>query len=162
MKLIKSIIFLVVACISFSQCVKSIRSVEVGPADAKQSIVIAARYSDYKDSIVQGLVNRFKNAARVTVIPLSKVETVDTRKYNAVVIVDELLAWKMFNYETGSFINTIKDPVEKKKIVLFMTAGKPSKNYSFLGVDCITAASQQATNEAIVDEIAAKIKGVLR
>ena len=68
-----------------SQCIKSIRETETGPPDAKSKIIIAVYYSDFKSTITQGLVDRFKNTARVTVIPLEKIGAVDTKKYNAVV-----------------------------------------------------------------------------
>lgn len=163
MKITRNIFIIIALSVLFlPQCGKNIRETEVGPADAKNKIIIAAYYSDFKNTITQGLVDKFKNRAKVTVVPLENLGKIDPYKYDVLVIIDALLAWQLFNTRTRSFIEKLKDPGERKKLVLFLTAGDPKKNYKFMGVDCITAASQVNKDAEIVDEISEKINSMLR
>ena len=95
-------------------------------------------------------------------MPLEKLGKIDPYKYDVLVIIDALRAWQLFNTSTRSFIQNLKDPGDRKKIVLFLTAGKPEKNYKFMNVDCITAASQVNKDAEIIEEISVKINGMLR
>jgi hypothetical protein len=146
----------------FTQCARGVREMEAGPADARKSIMIAALSSEYKNRIAEGLAEHYKNRTKVTVVPIEKLNSVDHRKYDALVIIDALLAWQMFNVRTRSFIGDIKDPVDLKKIVLFFTAGKPSENYSVMGVDCITGASTMNTDDEVIRRISERIDGILK
>jgi hypothetical protein len=142
-----------------AQCSKNMR--EVGPADAKKKIVIATMSSEYKDRITQGLADRYKGRTRVTMVPIDRLNSLEVKKYDALVIIDALLAWQMFNARTRWFIGGIKDPDEKKKIVLFFTAGKPSPDYSVMGVDCITGASEMKEEAEVIRKISERIDGIL-
>ncbi len=153
-------IILLLPVLFLAQCAKGIR--EVGPADAKKRIMIAALPSEYKDRITQGLVDRYKDRSRVTVMPIEKLNSVEYKKYDALVVIDALMAWQMFNVRTRWFIGGIKDPEEKKKIVLFFTAGKPSANYSVMGVDCITGASTINTEAEVISNISERIDRILK
>ncbi len=143
-----------------TQCAKSIR--EVGPADAKKKIMIATLSSEYKDRITQGLEERYRGRSRISLVPIEKLNSVDTNSYDALVVVDALMAWQMFNARTRWFIGGIKDPEEKKKIVLFFTAGKPSPDYSVMGVDCITGASEIKEEAEVIRKISEKIDRILK
>jgi hypothetical protein len=163
MNIIRNCIIIVALFVLFlPQCAKNIRETEVGPADAKNKIVIAAYYSDFKNTVTLGLVNRFKNKAKITVLPLEKLWTIDPYRYDVVVIIDALMAWQLFNPRTRSFIQDINDPAVRKKMVLFFTAGDPKKNYKFEDIDCITSASQMNRDGEVVEEISARINSMLR
>lgn len=157
-----SIIVVALSVLFMPQCVKNIRETEVGPADAKNKILIAAYYSDFKNAVTQGLVNRFKDKAKITVIQIEKFGKIDPYQYDVLVVIDALMAWQMFNPWTRSAIQKLKDPGEKKKLVLLLTAGNPKKNYKFMDVDCITSASQPNREGEIVEEISARINSMIR
>ncbi|TFH41624.1 MAG: hypothetical protein E4G96_05125 [Chrysiogenales bacterium] len=156
------IIMVLCAAAVFAQCGKNIRRMETGRADAGKKILIAAFYSDYKDTIVQGLVERFRDTAKITVVPLSDLGGVHHGDFDALVVIDSLRAWKMFNTRTRHFIRKIDDPEGRKKIVLFLSAGNPKKNYSILGVDSITAASEADQDTAIIEKISERVREILR
>jgi hypothetical protein len=163
MKISRNIIIVVALSALFTlQCVKSIRETEVGPADAKHKIVIAAYYSDFKNAVTRGLVNRFRDKAKITVIPLEKFGKIDPYRYDVVVVIDALMAWQMFNPWTRSVIRKLDGPEEKKKLVLYLTAADPKKNYKFMDIDCITSASQPDREGEIVEEISSRINGMIR
>lgn len=140
-------------------CSKGIR--EIGPADAKKKIMIAALSSEYKDRIAQGLADRYKGRSLVTMVPIEKLNSIEYKKYDALVVIDALLAWQMFNMRTRWFIGKIKDPEERKKIVLFFSAGKPRETYSVMGVDCITGASTIDTEAEVVRKLSERIDRIL-
>ncbi len=141
-------------------CGKGIR--EVGPADAKKKIMIATLSSEYKDRVARGLEERYRESCRVSMVPIEKLDSVEYKKYDALVVIDALLAWQMFNARTRWFIGRVKEPEEKKKIVLFFTAGKPSPKYSVMGVDCITGASEMNAEAEVVRKLSERIDGILK
>jgi hypothetical protein len=151
--LLLSVLFLV-------QCAKGIR--EIGPADAKKKIMIATLSSEYKDRVAQGLADRYKGRSRVTMVPIEKLNSVEYKNYDALVVIDALMAWQIFNPRTRWFVGKIKEPEERKKIVLFFTAGKPSENYSVMGVDCITGASTINTEAEVISKISERIDRILK
>jgi len=163
MKIVRSsIILAALSVLLMLHCVKNIREAEVGPADAKNKILIAAYYSEFKNTVTQSLADRFKDKAKITVIPLEKIGDIDPKRYDVLVVIDALMAWQMFNPWTRSAIQKLKDPQDKKKLVLFLTAADPKKNYKFMDVDCITSASQVNKEGEIVEEISARINGMIR
>jgi menaquinone-dependent protoporphyrinogen IX oxidase len=134
----------------------------MGSADAKHSILIAVYPSEYKNSIVQGLVDRYKEKSKIMVVPIEKLNSVDYKKYDAVVVIDALMAWQMFNARATWFIGKVKEPEEQKKIVLFFTAGDPKENYKVRGVDCITGASPPQADPAAINKISERIDRILK
>ena len=144
-----------------SYCGKGIRE-EAGSVDAKKKIMIAALPSEYKDRVVRGLVDRYKTRSRITVVPIDRLNSMDTKKYDALVVIDALMAWQMFNARTRWFIGGINDKEELKKIVLFFTAGKPSEKYSVMGVDCITGASEVNADTEVVRKISERLDRILK
>ncbi len=153
-------VILLLPVLFLAQCGKGIR--EIGPADAKKSIMIATLSSEYKDRIAQGLEERYKSRSRLTMVPIEKLNSVDYKKYDALVVIDALLAWQMFNARTRWFIGRVKEPEERKKIVLFFSAGKPKDNYKVMGIDCITGASTIDTDAEVVSKLSERIDRILK
>ncbi|HQH96099.1 MAG TPA: hypothetical protein PLM53_03285 [Spirochaetota bacterium] len=143
-----------------AQCAKNMRV--VGPADAKKKIAIATLSSGYKDRITQGLADRYKGTTRVTMVPINRLHSLEIKKYDALVIIDALLAWQLFNARTRWFIGGLRDPDERKKIVVFYSAGKPRDDYSVYGVDCITGASEVNDDAEVVRKISDRIDRILK
>ncbi len=154
------LVVLPLSALLLAHCGKGIR--EVGPADAKKKIMIATMSSEYKDRITAGLEERYRGRSRVSLVPIEKLNSVDTKGYDALVVIDALMAWQMFNARTRWFIGGIKDPEEKRKIVLFFTAGKPSPDYRVMGVDCITGASEMKEEAEVIRKISERIDRILK
>lgn len=152
----------VLSAIFLAGCGKGVRVTEYGPANAGSSIMIASYPSEYKDRITQGLVERYKGRSKIALVPLGKLNSIDHRRYDVLVILDALHAWQLFNPTTRWFVGKIKDPADIEKVVLFFTAGKPSERYTFMGIDAITAASEVQDDAGSVAKIAAKIDEVLK
>lgn len=144
-----------------AQCGKSIRG-EAGPDASKKRIMIAVYSSEYKKKLARDLADRYRDRSNVTVIPMRRLGSVDYRSFDALVLIDALMAWKMFNVYSTSFIMQVKEPEERGKIVLYLTAANPKENYRLQGIDCITGASVMNNNENDVNRISEKLDAVLR
>ena len=153
---------LVASALCMAGCGKGLRVTELGAADAGSSILIASYPSEYKDRVRQGLVERYGDRARITLVPMNRLNSVEYRKYDVLVIIDELHAWQMFNTRTRWFVGKIDDDDVLKRLVLFFTAGKPSDRYTFMGIDAITAASEAQDHAGSVGKLAEKIDLILK
>lgn len=145
-----------------TQCARGIRETEAGPDNAKNRIIIAAYASEFKKGVTQGLLDRYRGSAKVRVVPIEKLSSIKPAAYDAVVVIDQLMAWQMFNPGTRWFIGSVKEPAEMKKLVMYFTAGDPKENYTMMGVDCITGASVQGGEAKAVERISEKIDGILK
>lgn len=153
---------LVMPILFLPRCGKGLRVTEIGPAGAVNSIMIAWYPSEYKNRVRQGLIERYRDRSRITLVPIEKLNSVDYRKYDALVIMDALHAWQMFNTRTRWFVGKIDQPDVVKRLVLFFTAGKPSDHYTFMGIDAITAASEAQDHAGSVKKISSRIDGILK
>ena len=135
-------------------CSKNLRETTLENPDASYRLVIAGDSSDFKDSIRERLVNNYKDICHIDVINLDKLAEIDSRQYNAVLIMDTFMAWGGFNTEVKKFIDSQPD---NSKIIVFFSAGDEEATYSYNGVDAITSASVPSEENAVVDELTQKI-----
>lgn len=135
-------------------CSKNLRETTIENPGASYRLVIAGDASDFKDSIRDRLVNNYKDICHIDVINLDKLAGVDSREYNAVLIMDTLMAWGGFNTEVKKFIDAQPD---SHKIVVFFSAGDEEAAYSYKGVDAVTSASVPSEETAVVDALTQKI-----
>jgi len=61
---------------------------------------------------------------------------------------------EVINLEMKKYIDSLSD---KKKVVLFLSAGDEELKYSYNGVDAISSASDVAEEEKVIQEITGKI-----
>jgi len=135
-------------------CSKNIRETTVENPDASYRLVIAGDSSEFKDSIRERLMNNYQHICHIDVVNLDKLEGIDEDQYDAVLIMDTLMAWGGFNREVKRFIDSRQD---SRKIVVFFTAGDPESVYSYKGVDAITSASVPAQEDDVVDRLTREI-----
>jgi hypothetical protein len=156
-------VMIILPLLSFGPgCGKGLRETEIGPANADKKIMIAVYPSEYKNRVAQGLADRYRNRSKVTVVSLRKLNSVEYRNYDALVIIDALMAWQMFNVDSNWFVGKIREPEALKKIVLYLTAGDPKEKYKFQGIDCITGASVMDKEGEAIDKISGKVDALLR
>jgi hypothetical protein len=143
-------------------CVKGVRETELGPAGAQKKIMIAVYPSEYKNRVAQGLADRYRDRSKVTLLPISRLNSVEYRSYDALVVIDALMAWQMFNVDSSWFVGKIREQETLKKIVLYLTAGNPKEHYRFQGIDCITGASVMSGEGDAIDKISARVDALLK
>ena len=135
-------------------CSKNVRETTVENPDASYRLIIAGDSSDFKDSIRSRLMNNYKDICRIEVVNLDKLAGIEEDQYDAVLIMDTLMAWGGFNREVKHFIDSRQD---SQKIVVFFTAGDAESIYSYKGVDAITSASVPAQEDDVVEKLTRKI-----
>lgn len=137
-----------------------VQEMKVEHSDGKCNIIIAAvrgRTSEFKEAIIHGLVERYKDTCTIEVMDVSKAEQLMAKSYNVLVLVDRC-GWGMrFNAEVKEMV----DELDKENIVLFVTAGDPDFEYSYAGIDAITSASEKEREQEVIREISAKIDELL-
>lgn len=151
----------VLALLFVAGCVRGVVKTEIGPAEAGRKMMIAVYPTEYKNRVAQGLADRYRDRANVTLLPIRDLKSVDHREYDALVIIDQLMAWQMFNFESSWFIGKIEDPDERRKIVLYLTAGSPKDDYKFKGIDAMTGATAMDREAETIDAISGRIDALL-
>lgn len=142
-------------------CARGLVKTEMGLADAAQTVGIVAYSTEYKNQIAQKLAERFQGRAKVTLHSIGDLKAIDCADYDALVIIDQLMAWQLFNIDSGWFLRRIEDPQVRRKIVLYLTAGSPKADYRFQGIDAITGATAIGREDEAIDAIAARVEAIL-
>ena len=117
-------------------------------------MLIAGDSSEFKDKVRTQVIEAYKNEYNFEVVNINKLETIDSLKYDIILIMDTTLAWGGFNPSFKEFLDC---PHNKKKTVLFMTAGDPGWQYSYKGLDAVTSASYVENVESAVSRIKKEI-----
>ena len=149
-----SIIFL----IFFYSCSKDVNKMIVSIKNPKHKIIIGSVKSKFKEKVIEEIVNKYKKTSEIEVTGLSKMKNISYKKYDVIVIMDECWAWMKFNKKVKTIFNKIE---VKKKIVLFITAGKPDWKWKYKGIDAITSASIKGKEKDAANRIIKRIDEVL-
>lgn len=139
-------------------CSKKLVETSFAPDQAKYTILIAGDSSEFKDKIRGKLIDTYKNTATIKVVNINKLKKEDVGSVDAVVIMDTCFAWTGFNPSLKSFM---KLPENRKKTVVFITAGDPDWSYQYEEVDAITSASNLNNEEDVYSRIKSELDRIL-
>jgi hypothetical protein len=84
--------------------------------------------------------------------------TTENAKFNLILIMDTCIGCEDFNWSMKSFLDRLED---NNNVVLLMTTGYSHHEYSYGGVDAITAASRIANEEEIVTRLSEEIDRII-
>ena len=151
------IIFLIVSVfLLIYACGKSVQELKIDNTDARCQLLIAViKTSDFKDSIIDGIVEKYKDTCDIEVMNVSNVEDLTQKEFDVVLLVDECRAKMRFNKKLKEII----DELDKKKVV-FVTAGDPEWEYTYKDIDAITSASEEDKTHEVIQEITERIDEV--
>jgi len=155
---IRYLLFAALTVIFFSSCSRNIKETTINNLNAAHKIVIASNGSDFRDSIRDRVIKKYSDNCYIEVINLDKLQTVEYDRYDAILVMDAIIAWGGFNPEMRNYIDSLSD---KKKVVLFLSAGDEELKYSYKGVDAISSASVVEEEDKVVKEITGKIDMLL-
>jgi len=155
---IRYLLFAALMVIIFSSCSRNIKETTINNLNASHKIVIASNGSDFRDSIRERIIKKYSDNCYIEVINLDKLQTVEYDRYDAILVMDAIIAWGGFNPEMRNYIDSLND---KKKVVLFLSAGDEELKYSYKGVDAISSASVVEEEDKVVKEIIGKIDMLL-
>lgn len=129
---------------------------EVNSRSIKPRVVIATQGSDFKESIVRGVVEHLKQRpAYVRVIDVGALHTVNEPDWDAIVVIH---TWEMRQPQTDAqeFIDRVKST---SKVILMSTSG--AGTFKMEGVDEISTASIMTDVPARVAEIDLRLDAIL-
>ncbi len=146
--------FLVLYKIRYSMEVA--RSFEVNDPMLKQRILIATQGSEYKDAVVQGIVEKFKSRpVYIHVVDISALPTVEESPWNAIVIIHTWENWQPPNV-VSDFVQQTKYP---DRLILLTTSG--DGGFTMDDTDAITSASLLDDVPTHVEEITMRLDKLL-
>lgn len=119
-------------------------------------VVVDRTPSEFKDAIVDGLVERYQGTCTLDVVQLNTRDQPPLDEYDIVVIVDRCLADMRLNRAT----RTMTD--EAENVVLFVTAANPHYEYSIGGIDAVTSPSRTERVPDAIREITERIDELLQ
>lgn len=139
-------------------CTREVQETRLFPKAPSFTMIIASDSSEFKDSIREMVIARYRQEGGIEVVNVKKLKDINPLDYDVVVIIDTTLAWSGFNPSLKSFLenNEYKD-----NVVVCMTAADPDWAYSYQGVDAITAASVVENEQDIFEEISLQIDQIL-
>jgi hypothetical protein len=127
--------------------------------EAGHKVLITGATSQFKNAVIEGIVERFKGICQIEILPSDQLEGIDPADYSAIVIMDDLRMGKTFGGHPREMAEKIEN---KEKIILFLTAGKPDWKYSYEGIDAITSASEDGKEVEVIDQISARMNKLVR
>ncbi|MBN2543433.1 hypothetical protein JXI42_11265 [bacterium] len=126
---------------------------------AEQKILITGNTSDFKDQIMDKLIDKYKTLYQIEVMTYDMLDEVNYDDYAVVLVMDECQAWMKFTKKAQKVVDQIED---KGKIVLFITSDDPDWEYTYQGVDAVTSASEEDRVTRMFEDIAFEIDRILR
>jgi hypothetical protein len=72
---------------------------------------------------------------------------------------DTCMAWSSFNPSMKAFLAAAEDPAQ---VILFLTVDDTDWNFSYQGVDAITAASRMEDEDRVVTDLIQAIEKILQ
>lgn len=148
-------ILILVTCLS---CARNIREQHYATENARFNLLISGVTSEFKEGIISRLVERYNEDANIDLVALDKLDEVQCRDYDAIVIMDSRTASTLLNTTLKSFLEKT-EPC--KNIVLLFTAGDPDWKYQFHGLDAVTSASLVENENRVYNELTYKIDLIL-
>jgi len=141
-----------------ASCTRNLKETKLINEKAKFNLIIAGDSSEYKDSIRESLVSKYRAEGSLEVINTENLENVTEGSYDAILIMDTCMAWGTFNPSVNNFLERIE---KKDNIVLFMTADDVEWEYSYHNVDAITSASEIENKEMVTDKLSERIDEII-
>ncbi len=147
------ILFLLIACAKPQYRPDSII------ASPSFKMLIASNGTDFKNVIFDRLVDRYKDSGNIYLTSINKLNRLNPKIYDVIVIMDSCIAGSRFNRSIKRFLNGI---VTKDKVVLVLTAADPEWQFSYKGIDAITSASAVENEDKIFTLATLQIDQILR
>ena len=147
-----------VTLVFLASCTRNVKEAQFTTENAKFNLIIAGDSSDFKDEIRKRIIARYSNIGNIDVVNISKLENIKPEDYDVILIMDTCIGCEDFNWSMKGFLDRLQD---KNNVVLLMTTGYAHYEYSYGGVDAITAASRIADEEEIFLRLSEEIQRIL-
>ena len=148
----------IIVLVFTASCTRNVKESRIITENARLNFVFASDASEFKDSIRNKLIARYKDQCNIDIVNIGKLKDIRTENYDVVLIMDTCMAWSTFNPSLKSFL---ENQTNHNNIVLFMTANDLDWEYRYKGVDAITSASEIENEESVYLELAEKIDKII-
>ena len=149
---------LLLTLVILQACARSVPEVRHVAVNARFSLLIASDASEFKDAVRGRVFDHYKPNNNVEVVNIGSLKTHHAEDFDAVLIIDTCLGWSRFNPSMKAFLDDAQDP---DRIVLFMTVDDTEWDFTYQGVDAITAASHVEDEARIAAELIREIDRIL-
>jgi hypothetical protein len=149
----------VVMLVSLQACARSVSEVRHVAVDADVTLLVASDASEFKDAVRARVFDHYKPFANVEVVNISRLKTLQAEDYDAVLILDTCLGWSRFNPSMKAFLDGASDP---DHVVLVMTVDDTDWEFTYQGVDAITAASKLADESRLAEDLIRQLDAILQ
>ena len=144
-------IFLLLLTLS---CSKNIPEQKFPAEYPKFNLLITGVTSEFKQEIISRLLERYKDKGNVNFVDISKINQMQCVTYDAIVVMDSVQAWSLWNFSLKSFLERTHSC---KNIVLLFTADDPEWKYKYRNIDAITSASIVGDEDRVFNELTTQI-----
>jgi len=151
----KILIFSLVILVLLFGCKKGLEQKNIGESSNK--ILIAGVKSDFKEKVMKQLFDKFSDDYSFEIRPLKVLRSINYSDYSKILVIDSCEAWMKFNPTVSNHLSKLSED-DKKKLILFITAGDPEWQFSSNGVDAITSASEDDKLDNVVKQISERIE----
>ena len=148
----------IVALAFLASCTRNVKETQLTTENAKFNLIIAGDSSDFKDRVRDRIIARYSNNGNIDVVNIDTLENIRPEDYDVILIMDTCIGCEDFNWSMKSFLDRLED---NNNVVLLMTTGYSHYEYSYGGVDAITAASRIADEEEIFTRLSEEIDRIL-
>ena len=148
----------VVALVFLASCTRNVRETQFTTENAAFNLIIAGDSSDFKDRLRNRIIAKYSNSGNIDVVNIKKLKNITPEDYDVILIMDTCIGCEDFNRSMKSFLDRLED---NNNVVLLMTTGYADYEYSYGGVDAITAASRIADEEEIFTRLSEEIDRIL-
>ncbi len=134
------------------------QSSEVNSPDLERKLLIGTQGSDFKDSVVTGILNHFRSdSIYIKVVDVSALENVDSSIFDAIVLIH---TWEIGKPPESVQVFINKNYGLKNKVVVLTTSGEGSEKMD--EVDAITGESVLEDAPLFTDKIIQKLNPLLK
>ena len=152
------LVLAIVALAFLTSCTRNVKEAQLTTENAKFNLIIAGDSSDFKDRVRNRIIARYSNNGNIDVVNIDTLENIRPEDYDVILIMDTCIGCEDFNWSMKSFLDRLED---NNNVVLLMTTGYSHYEYSYGGVDAITAASRIADEEEIFTRLSEEIDRII-
>ncbi len=140
-----------ILCLSLLlSCAKKIPEQQFAAQDPQYDLLITGVTSEFKADIILRIIDRYKEQGNVDLVNIDKLDRLQCDDYDAILVMDSVRAWSLFNFSLESFLEKTEDC---DNVVLLYTAGDPDWKYQYHEIDAITSASQMDDQDRVFNEL---------
>jgi hypothetical protein len=152
-------IILLSMLVTLQACARSVPEVNHVAVNARFTLLIASDASEFKDAVRVRVFDHYKSYSNVEVVNIGQLKARQADDFDAVLIIDTCLGWSRFNPSMKAFLDNAQNP---NRVVLFMTVDDTEWDFTYQGVDAITAASHMEDEARVAADLIQKLDNILQ